>query len=126
MRMEKHITLAGAFNLGLGILGILVVIGVSILLGILGPIVEDPEAIGIVAVIMTGVLLLIAIVSAAQIIGGIGLLKRQAWSRILLLVVSALRLIDVPLGTALGIYTIWVLIHDDTKRLLEARSPVQS
>lgn len=124
--MEKHITLAGAFNLGLGILGILVVIGVSILLGILGPIVEDPEAIGIVAVIMTGVLLLIAIVSAAQIIGGIGLLKRQAWSRILLLVVSALRLIDVPLGTALGIYTIWVLIHDDTKRLLEARSPVQS
>src|SRR5215472_6107131 len=38
-----------------------------------------------------------------------GLFERQSWARILGLVLGVLALLRFPLGTALGIYTLWVL-----------------
>lgn len=40
---------------------------------------------------------------------GYALLTRQPWGRILAIVFGILALIHLPLGTALGIYTLWVL-----------------
>ncbi len=48
--------------------------------------------------------------SAIGLIGGIGLLNREPWARTLVLVAGFLELLNVPIGTALGIYTIWVLM----------------
>lgn len=41
---------------------------------------------------------------------GWGLLSRQPWGRTLALVLGCLNLLDFPFGTALGIYTLWVLL----------------
>jgi hypothetical protein len=41
---------------------------------------------------------------------GIGLLRRERWARPLAMVVSVLSLFKFPFGTALGIYTLWVLV----------------
>ncbi len=62
-------------------------------------------------------LLFLVLVSAAGIIGAIGLLNRKRWARIVLLVLSFLILVHFPLGTALGIYGIWVLMKDETDSL---------
>jgi hypothetical protein len=51
--------------------------------------------------IVTGVLGLIA---------GWGLMERQSWARMLAIVLAFLSLIHVPFGTAIGIYTLWVLM----------------
>lgn len=40
---------------------------------------------------------------------GYALLTRQPWGRVLAIVFGVLALIHFPLGTALGIYTLWVL-----------------
>jgi hypothetical protein len=40
---------------------------------------------------------------------GYALLTRKPWGRILAIVIGILQLIHVPFGTALGIYTLWVL-----------------
>ena len=48
--------------------------------------------------------------AAAGFFAGWGLLQREPWARILALVVGFLALLNVPLGTALGIYTLWVLL----------------
>jgi hypothetical protein len=48
---------------------------------------------------------------------GLGLLKLRPWARILGIVVSALSLIHLPFGTALGVYGLWTLFHRDTERL---------
>jgi hypothetical protein len=40
---------------------------------------------------------------------GYALLTRQPWGRIFAIVFGILALIHLPLGTALGIYTLWVL-----------------
>jgi hypothetical protein len=40
---------------------------------------------------------------------GYGLLNRRPWGRIVAIIAAILALIKFPLGTALGIYTLWVL-----------------
>ncbi|HWQ54328.1 MAG TPA: zinc ribbon domain-containing protein [Bryobacteraceae bacterium] len=43
-------------------------------------------------------------------VAGWGLLERAPWARTLSIVLGIIALVDVPLGTALGIYTLWVLL----------------
>jgi len=45
----------------------------------------------------------------AGAIAGWGLLDRRPWARTLAIVLGVLALFDIPFGTALGIYTLWVL-----------------
>ena len=124
--MEKHITLAGAFNLALGIMGILGVITGSMMMATLANYIEEPEAAAIAVLAVSLGFSYLAISSVAQIICAIGLLKQRSWSRVPMIIVSAVKLLDIPLGTALGIYTIWVLIQDETKTILNAGSHLKS
>lgn len=45
------------------------------------------------------------------LLAGIGLLRRRAWGRYLALVVGVLDLFNFPLGTLLGIYSLYVLLQ---------------
>jgi hypothetical protein len=45
-----------------------------------------------------------------------GLYERQPWARVLAIVVACLALIRIPFGTALGIYTLWVLAPEGSRR----------
>ena len=51
--------------------------------------------------------------AALQLIAGWGLLSRRPWARILTIVLGVISLIRFPLGTALGVYTLWVLLSKD-------------
>lgn len=42
-----------------------------------------------------------------------GLSHQENWARILALILGVLTLFHLPLGTALGIYTLWVLLPRD-------------
>ena len=57
---------------------------------------------------MVGIFLLGSAV--LSVLAGWGLLERQPWARTLAIVLGCLSLIKVPFGTALGIYTMWVLL----------------
>jgi phage shock protein PspC (stress-responsive transcriptional regulator) len=46
----------------------------------------------------------------AGIAAGIGILQRADWSRMLAIVVACISLLSVPFGTAIGVYTLWVLL----------------
>lgn len=45
-----------------------------------------------------------------------GLFERQPWARTLGVVLGFLALLRFPLGTALGIYTLWVLLPEESSR----------
>jgi hypothetical protein len=47
--------------------------------------------------------------AALALIAGYGLLNRRPWGRIVAIIAAILALIKFPFGTALGIYTLWVL-----------------
>jgi hypothetical protein len=71
---------------------------------------------GIVSLICGGFLLLLAI---PGLIVGVGLLKFKEWARILGIVLSVINLLNFPLGTALGIYALIILLNDETTPLFQ-------
>ena len=48
--------------------------------------------------------------AALGLLAGWGLLERQSWARPLAIVLGCFSLLHMPMGTALGIYTLWVLL----------------
>ncbi len=62
--------------------------------------------------------------AAVGFFAGWGLLQREEWARVVALVVGFIALLNVPIGTALGIYTLWVLLptqsDDEYKALAQA------
>jgi hypothetical protein len=47
--------------------------------------------------------------AALALVAGFGLLNRRPWGRVVAIIAAILALLKFPLGTALGIYTLWVL-----------------
>lgn len=50
------------------------------------------------------------------IAAGWGLLERQPWARMLAIVLGVVSLFDMPLGTALGVYTLWALLPAESEQ----------
>jgi hypothetical protein len=121
--MQQHITVVGALRIGSAILWIMV--AGTILLLLIGPgiIAQCADGDGEALVILTAIAFPLAfffILSAAlNIVGGIGILKHRNWARYLVMILSVLDIFNFPIGTALGIYCIWALAHNETARLFE-------
>ena len=113
-KMEKHLTAVAALHVGLSILGGLIGIFVFVLLTAIGVIAREKEAFFILSIIGTAVGVFFLVLCVPGVIGGIGLFKRREWARILVLILSAIDLLNIPFGTALGIYSIWVLVQEET------------
>ena len=117
METKKHIQVVAALNIGLGILGLLVAAFLFAIIFGGGLISGDQDAIAITGVVATIISGFLVVVSLPGVIAGAGLLRYQSWARMLTLIISALNLANVPVGTLLGIYSIWVLMQDETEEL---------
>ena len=119
MDTKQHLTVVAALNIGLGVLGVVLAMIAFIVLAGIGFLSGDPDAMPILTIIafIAGGFLLIT--SVPDIIGGIGLAKRQSWARILVLILSVIKLINIPFGTIVGIYSIWVLMQDEAVQMLD-------
>jgi hypothetical protein len=121
--VKQHVTLVAALQIGQGaliLLGALVVTAVLLLSGWLFlPVNGDGPA---VFALLTGIGLAIGLflllLALPSIIGGWGLLKGKSWARYLVLIVAAFSLLNVPVGTVIATYTFWVLLQDETEKLL--------
>jgi ABC-type glycerol-3-phosphate transport system permease component len=49
------------------------------------------------------------VMAGLAVLAGYSLLNRKPWGRMLAIVLAVLALFKFPVGTALGIYTLWVL-----------------
>jgi hypothetical protein len=117
--MEKHVTAVAILHIGSSIIGIIIGIFLFTLLGFLSTFVAEEGArfiLPLVALFVGGGLIAISI---AGIIGGLGLLKHKEWARILILVLSAISLMNIPIGTAIGVYSIWALVQDETTKIFQ-------
>jgi hypothetical protein len=65
---------------------------------------------------------LLAIFGVAHLILAWGLFQREPWARVLGLVLGFLALLRPPFGTALGIYTLWVLLPEHSGQEYERLS----
>jgi NADH:ubiquinone oxidoreductase subunit K len=115
--MEKHVTVVAVLQIGLSILGFFLGVSLIFILGIVGANIHDDVGEVLLPILGLAIGGFFAVTSLLAVIGGIGLLKRKNWARILILVLSAFDLLNIPFGTALAIYTIWVLVQDETVAL---------
>jgi phage shock protein PspC (stress-responsive transcriptional regulator) len=111
--MEKHINVVAVLQIGLSIFGVIVAIAVYTILNVVGNFTDDQEANFILKIIANVIATFFIILSIPGIIGGIGLLKRKEWARVLVLILSVLHLFRFPVGTAVGIYSIWALVQPE-------------
>lgn len=117
MDKEKHITILGMLHIARGAIVLLLgVLGFGFFAGI-GVLSGDETALGILGLIGTLAVVFMSVIAIPSILAGAGLLQRREWGRILALVVGILSLIDIPFGTALGVYTIWALMDNDIKKI---------
>lgn len=115
--MEKHITLVAVLKIGFGVFGLLVVCLAFVAIAGGGAISGDPEAMAITSVVASVIAIFFITLSVPGIVGGIGLLKRRSWARILVLILAVVDLFLIPIGTLIGVYTLWVLMNDETAKL---------
>jgi hypothetical protein len=133
--MDLHVKVLAAFHLILGVLGLMWSLMIILIFGGVTGIInmtatDNPDAflaVPIVGLIDGLLVVMIFTLSVPGIIAGLGMLKRRPWARILTIVLSVLHLINIPFGTILGMYGLWVLLSRNTASLFgvtQAAAPV--
>jgi hypothetical protein len=77
-------------------------------------------AAGLTAVVFTALAIIAIVWGAAHVAVGVPVRRRRPWSRLLALMLGSVDLLLLPYGTALGCYTLWVLLSEDGKKLFDA------
>ena len=116
--MDRHVRILGFLNIAFGVFGALVSTLVLVRLGGFQGVYAafNEDIIGIVAVIVVVFQLLIAV---PCIVAGFYVRKLQDWARVMLVMVSAVNVLNFPLGTFLGSYGIWTLMTPETDPLFQ-------
>lgn len=124
MNVESHKRTTAIFHLVVGFFRLFVFGGVALFFSIFKPFIENEiikeegaDAIWVMDLVSTaffGIIIIAVIISALpSIIGGFATLQGKSYGMILLLISGCISLLSFPLGTALGIYTIWVYTENN-------------
>lgn len=123
--MQTHVKVLGWLFLISAIMFGLLALFAPAFLGFLSTVVGrsgDPDAevgqfvlgfAGLVAGIMFTVFALLPAIC------GLGLLSFKPWARVMGIIMSAISLVEFPLGTIVGVYGLWVLFNKETEALFK-------
>ena len=111
--MKTHITILGWLNIADGALTLLIGALAFMFLTGIGFVSGDLEALPILALIGTTTGMFMFALALPSLLAGFGLLREKNWGRILTIIVSFFNLLNFPIGTALGIYGLWVLLRKE-------------
>lgn len=116
--MKKHIELLGILHLVYSGLALVVGAFCFLFLSGIGVLAHDAVAMSVLGTIGMVICVIITVLAIPGVIAGIGLLKMKSWARILAIIIGCLDLLHIPFGTALGVYTLWVLLNEESRNLL--------
>ena len=120
--MDTHVRTLGLANILVGIGCLVLCLGVLIASG--GPIgLYNSYSDNALGFLVTAIVVLNIFLAIPCIIGGIFLRKFAEWSRSLVIVTSALNILNMPVGSILGCYGLWVLLTPETDPLFSAPPP---
>jgi hypothetical protein len=119
--MNQHVKLLGILQLAWGAMGLL--LGVSLLLLAVGATAiartteTDPLTAGFTALLFVVFAIALALGGWANAWAGRAVRRHRSPGRTGALLLAVPNLFVLPFGTALGIYTFWVLLHNDARAL---------
>jgi hypothetical protein len=125
--MATHVKVLGVLYLALSALMLFGAIALLLTFSTAATIVgtaADPNdaaiALPIIGIAGSALVFFLFLLAVPGLIAGWGLLSFKPWARILGIVLSILNLLQIPFGTILGIYGLWVLLSNETERLFTA------
>ena len=126
--MDAHVAFVGVLFIVWGLLTALV--GVSTLMLGIGAVAllstaahgGSQVAAGVTAVAFTTLGIIAIVWGVAHVLVGIPLRQRKSWARVVALLLGSVDLLLLPYGTALGLYTLWVLLNEKSKALFVVAS----
>ncbi len=118
--MRLHIDVLGLLHLVWGAFGIMTGVSLSLLAAgtrasLTGQSFGLGERAAVVLLATVGGSLILAGVASAWT--GRALRRREGRGRLVALLMAVPNLVMVPFGTALGVYTFWVLLNDDARKV---------
>jgi hypothetical protein len=122
---KNHVTFVGVLHIGFGALNILGAVIVFFVFNYLtGFITEIPEAeeipVELLGWIKGFTTILLGTFGLIDILAGALLFTYKNGARIFMLVISAINCLNIPIGTAKGVYSIWVLMQKEVMELFES------
>ena len=119
--MSTHVKIIGWLHIVFGLFGLLTAVAVfgGSLLG--GLFVDSMKGMIGMGMLGTFAAIFVAAMAIPGLIAGYGLLKYYSWARILMIVIAILELIRFPIGTILGVYTLWALLSAEGAALFKER-----
>jgi hypothetical protein len=117
--MDTHGKIAAALHIINGLFWLLTLMVVALVFGGVAALAgldqtADGKAVmNVIAGFATVIAGVVALVAIAEIVSAILYLQGSAAARIWLVVFSALALLNIPIGTAIGGYSLWALLRDE-------------
>jgi hypothetical protein len=118
MPIDTHVRVAAWLHIVFGALAASTLLFLGLFFGVFGAIAantaQDAQASTVFAWIgsLGAVFLLFFIgLTALEIVGGVLLLQGKPAGRVITLIFSILGLLNIPIGTAVGVYSLWALLR---------------
>jgi len=130
-RVQEHVRLLGLFWLALSAFNTIASIILYVLANTLFAHMRElgaPEGpTSFLRPLLSVIAMVVLVKAALGFIAGWGLLQHEPWARVITLVLAFISLFtNIPFGTALGIYTMWVLLparsEEEYETLVRARA----
>jgi hypothetical protein len=122
-QLQLHVPVVGWLLIVGHAIFLLVGLFVFVLLTGIGIASGERETMTILTTVGTAVGLLLVVLGIPGLVAGAGLLARKSWARILAIVVGILALVNFPIGTAIGVYTLFVLMQDAATEYFAPQAP---
>ncbi|MEO8506192.1 MAG: hypothetical protein ABI593_01025 [Betaproteobacteria bacterium] len=108
--MRVHQVVVGWLHVVAGLFAAIGVAVIWVAAAQLAPLFDGTFIPGLLALFGRSVAIALLVITGVEIIAGIALLRGQSWSRVPLVCIGLVQLVAFPFGTALGLYTFWVLL----------------
>lgn len=120
-RMDAHVKALGVLYILYNIIGLIGSVGLLLALTAVGNFLANligaaPDTQQLIRGLIGSLGVVMVLESLAGLFAGFGLLEYQSWARPLTIILSLINLLHFPLGTALGLYGLWVLISAEGER----------
>ncbi len=113
--MKTHVQIVAILHIALGVIALLCAVAIFLFFGMATAVVTsqgDRHAAGITAIVGVVLGVFLTILSLPGMLGGWALYSGRPWGRPVILVLSALHVLNFPIGTALSVYSFWALLSE--------------
>jgi len=114
-RLERHLRTLGILWIVVGALFLIPSFALLMMASVAHVVIPGTEEVARVLgpPLLSIIAAMLFLLAAGQICVGWGLMQRQRWARTAAVILGILSLFHPPVGTALGIYTLWVLLANN-------------